>query len=589
MATFNVSSAAQLAAALASAHAGDTILLAGGNYGDVTISKVSFSSQVTIESADPSNPAVFRSLAVSSSHFLTFQDVEVHYTPTSTTIASDSAVKITNCSDIILLHSDLQGGLSVNGVPQTASALDSTQDVIGMPAARAMTISGSSNIQILSNEIATFDRGIVLSNVTGLNISGNEIHDLRRTPIDGGNVSQTLIADNYIHDITPWNWGAGDHADFIHIWTVPTAQTGPSAGLIIKDNYLAQGSGTAVLGIYLDDNNNGLGFTGAQIVDNVIYNGNAQGLRLERVMNSTVDGNVLVQSSGALKVGPGILTAGDTTGLTISHNILSGLDLGHLTGDARGNVLVQDVDPSLPHYDGMVEGSPLSWAQAMQLRHDYTGASYVGTSVPGTGAGIQENSGGAGNIGGSTAGGTNSSGTTTGSTDTGGTSTGSTGTGGTTTGSTDTGGTGSGTTATTGTSTASTGGTSSGSTPSGGDAPKHFPSLETRILVHQAATAADYGMASPAASTTTATTPTGNGSITTSQSASEQFVWKASSLSTSTGDQPAHATAAQVPEQVLTTVQQAVAPAAHEWNFQVAILPHDLSGVHQMHFDQLFS
>ena len=37
MATFNVSTAAQLSAALASAHAGDTILLAGGSYGDFAI------------------------------------------------------------------------------------------------------------------------------------------------------------------------------------------------------------------------------------------------------------------------------------------------------------------------------------------------------------------------------------------------------------------------------------------------------------------------------------------------------------------------------------------------------------------------
>ena len=62
MATITVSNAAQLSAALSSAHAGDTILLAGGNYGDFSISNLSFSSQVTIESADPTNPAVFRSL-----------------------------------------------------------------------------------------------------------------------------------------------------------------------------------------------------------------------------------------------------------------------------------------------------------------------------------------------------------------------------------------------------------------------------------------------------------------------------------------------------------------------------------------------
>ena len=547
MATFNVSTAAQLSAALASAHAGDTILLAGGSYGDFAIANLSFSSQVTIESADPTHPAVFSTISMNAVHGLTFENIEVHFVPNATTVAFDSAVKITNSSDIAFVHSDIIGGPAVNGVPETATTLDSTQNVIGMPAGRAMTISNSSNIQILENEISTFDRGIVLDNVTGLNIIGNEIHDMRRTPIDGGDVSKSVIADNYIHDINPWHWGSGDHADFIHIWTVPTEQTGPSDGLVIKDNYLAQGSGTAVLGIYLDDNNNGLGFTNAQIVDNVIYNGNAQGLRLESVMNSTVDGNVLIQSSGILKVGPGIITAGSTEGLSITHNVISGLDLSHLTGDSRGNILVQDTDPSLPHYDGMVEGSALTWAQAMELRQHLTGEAFTGTTIPGAGAGIQTSS--------------------------------------------DTGTTGGGGTTTTGSSAGADAGSST-STPVW-----HIPDHESKTAVPQVAQSAGVTTTTETATTETGTTGTATSSSNAAHdsgagffsSSSDQFVFHSMSIGSSGVDGSTHSQSIETAQAPVTNVQESASPADLHGSFDMSFAVHDIFGLHQMHVDQLFS
>lgn len=430
MATITVSTSGQLQTALSSAHAGDTILLAAGSYGDFAVTNLSFSSQVTIESADPTHPAEFRTICISGSQGLTFENLNVHFTPNATTVAWNSAIEIQSSSSIIFSHNEIVGGPSVNGVLPTATTLDSTQDVIGLPAARAATIAHSTGVQFVDNEINTFDRGIVLQDVTGVTITGNDIHDLRRTPIDGGDVSQTVISGNYLHDLHPWNWGSGDHADFIHIWTVPTSQTGASSGLVISDNYLAQGSGTSVLGIYLDDNSNGLGFTNTQITGNVIYNGNAQGFRLENTVNSTVDGNVLLESSGELKSGPTIVVRDDATGLSITHNIISGLDRTGLTGDSRGNVLVQSVDSALANFSGILEGTPLTWLEAMQIRQHLTGLTTTFSIAPGSDSGIDLTV---------TTSTTDTTGTTSGTT-TGGTTTGSTG-GTTTSSGGDTGGT----------------------------------------------------------------------------------------------------------------------------------------------------
>ena len=395
MPTYTVSNAAELLSALSKAQAGDSILLNGGSYGDVTFGKLAFASDVVIKSADPGDPAVFRSILVTGSSGLAFQNVAVQFTPTATTLSYDSAVKIASSSNISFEGVTVTGGPAVNGVdPLTAIALDSTGNVLGYPCARGFFVTGSSDVSIVNAEISLFHRGIVLSDVSGITIRGNEIHDVRSVAINGADISNAVIENNYLHDINPWKYGlGGDHGDFIHLWTAPATQTSASTNIIIRDNYLAQGNGTATLGIYLDDNDNGLGFTGVQITGNLIYNGDHQGLRLENVHDSLVDSNILLQSSGELKKGPGIVLQGDTSGLTITNNAISGLDLGALTGDSRGNVLVQSIDATKANFSGNLAGDTLSWLEAHTIWSTFTGHDYLLTETPGAHAGLPDNSG----------------------------------------------------------------------------------------------------------------------------------------------------------------------------------------------------
>src|SRR5262249_34324176 len=67
-----VSSTSALIAALKAAHPGDTIKLAAGTYSSVVIQKLSFSSPVTITSADSNHPAVLTGLNVVGSNGLKF-------------------------------------------------------------------------------------------------------------------------------------------------------------------------------------------------------------------------------------------------------------------------------------------------------------------------------------------------------------------------------------------------------------------------------------------------------------------------------------------------------------------------------------
>ena len=64
MTEFIVANATELYDALSSAEGGDRIVLAGGDYGSLDFRGVTFSSDVTIVSADPDDPAIVRELYV---------------------------------------------------------------------------------------------------------------------------------------------------------------------------------------------------------------------------------------------------------------------------------------------------------------------------------------------------------------------------------------------------------------------------------------------------------------------------------------------------------------------------------------------
>ena len=349
--TIVVHSALELTKALSVATAGSTIALAAGNYGDVTISNLNFAQNVVITSLDPSHLAEFGSLRVMSTHGITLDHVAVKFVPTATTVHFSSAVIVSDSSSFSMTNSVLHGGPAVNGVPFTATVLDATGNVLGLPAARAITITRSTGITIDHNDISTFHKGIVLSSVDGISIASNEIHNLRTTPISGAVVSNATVTANHLHDSTPWNFGgAGDHGDYIHFWTLAGAQTGPSDNIVITDNFLDQGTHDPMLGIYLDDNQQSIGFTHVVISNNVISNSNAQAIRLEDV-TGRVSNNTLIQPRATdYHDAPGVVIAANSH-VTLTDNMLSRITIypGSIVAQS-GNMMITRLDPTSDGY-----------------------------------------------------------------------------------------------------------------------------------------------------------------------------------------------------------------------------------------------
>ena len=315
-----VSSAEQLTSALNSAKSGDIITLAGGDYGNISLTGKVFAESLTIKSADSNNPASFGSLTIKGSENIVVSGVNVDFVPTAATMSFSSAVLIDHSKGITFERGLIEGGPAVSGVAIDATTVDSTGNVIGLPTGRGITIQGSSNVTITQSDISQFLRGIAIGDSEKITISDNEIHHLRKTAIVGG-ADDLVIEGNYLHSASPWKLGTagGDHADFIALWTDPN-QGAPTTNVTIKDNVLDQGDGTSVLGMWLQGD--AAGFANVVIQGNAILGGDTQGIMMSNTVGGVVKDNVLVQTTSYEKA-PGIILLEGAKNILVSENIAS--------------------------------------------------------------------------------------------------------------------------------------------------------------------------------------------------------------------------------------------------------------------------
>jgi hypothetical protein len=172
-------------------------------------------------------------------------------------------------------------------------------DVIGYPTGGGVSATLFSNLTVQGNEVWNCDKGVGFATGQHLKIVANHIHDVRTSPIVGASLSDVLVERNWLATSNPFNPnndGNGDHSDFIHFWTVKGK--GSFDSLTIHGNLIDQGSGTAILGIHLDDQKTGLGFTHLNVDSNVIILANTQAIRIE-------NGHGAISNNRMFQPGPG--------------------------------------------------------------------------------------------------------------------------------------------------------------------------------------------------------------------------------------------------------------------------------------------
>lgn len=247
-----VGSIAALTAALATAQGGDTILLASGDYGRLSITNMRFSSAVTIASETPNAPASITGLSISGSNGLVFRSLDFVADPAMGGIPLYIKTSQNLTFDRVYVHGSLDGtpGNDAGGLYFTLS----------------------SNITITNSEFEELHWGINHDDSNGLTIRGNTFHDIRMDGIRGGGSSNVTITGNSFKDFYPL---AGDHYDAIQFWTTNT--TASVSNIQVTDNIIIRGNGSPPQGVFLRDETGNLPYQNVTISGNLIvgalYNG----------------------------------------------------------------------------------------------------------------------------------------------------------------------------------------------------------------------------------------------------------------------------------------------------------------------------
>jgi Ca2+-binding RTX toxin-like protein len=264
-----VTSAAGLTAALKTAVAGETIQLAAGNYGTITISNINIAGNVTITSENAGNPAVLTGLSVSNSSDLTFTNLHM-------SIASSSAyypVMVKGSSNIAF------SGLNVAG--SETNSISS-----------GMLIQNSADVSVTGSNFHQMANGIVESGNTGLTIAGNTFTGMLADGVDNSQSTNVNISNNVFTNFTP---EAGAHPDAIQFWTSGTTKA--SSDITISGNTISAGSGGATQGIFLTDQVGNLPYQNVTISNNTITNEIYNGIVVQHANNVDVANNNVVSGS----------------------------------------------------------------------------------------------------------------------------------------------------------------------------------------------------------------------------------------------------------------------------------------------------
>jgi len=362
MTTITVSSLQGLYSALAKAKGGETIALAGGDYGKMLLAAksgfdITFPSNVTITSANPNNPAVFSGIDIRGAANLTFDGMVFDYTFAPGDKIYSRPFSVSGGENITIRNSTFDGDV--------ARGVSSVDDGYGF--AIGLSVRGTSNVIIDGNEFSNFHRGMSITESRNITVTDNDLHSLRSDGMNFAEVTKVRIEGNYIHDFRGSPTSA-DHCDMIQFWTNGTDS--PSTNILIRGNVLDIGNGTATQSIFMRNDQVDLGLAGPEmfyrnvtIEQNVITNGHLHGIAVGETAGLIIRQNSVLHADGGAADGtddsveiPQISVADTSTGVAIIGNVTSAIAgvAGQADWTIRQNAFVQDQNPLRPGYYGDV-------------------------------------------------------------------------------------------------------------------------------------------------------------------------------------------------------------------------------------------
>ncbi|MBL4813138.1 MAG: right-handed parallel beta-helix repeat-containing protein [Rhodobacteraceae bacterium] len=360
--TITVSTLDELYEALGSATGGETILLEGGDYGDLFLGPssgfdIAFPENVTIASADPQNPAVFSSVDVRDASNLTFDGIMFDYTFEEGDELFYRPFSFSGCDNLTIKNSTFDGDVA-EGV---------SEDADGYGYASGLSVRFSTGVVVEDNEVYGFYKGVIVTESDDVLVAGNDVHTIRMDGMNFAEVSNIVIENNYIHDFAG-SPTSGDHCDMIQFFTSGTDV--PSTNITISGNHLDIGEGTFTQSIFMRNEEVDNGRAGEEmfyqnvvIEDNVIVNGHRHGITVGETDGLTISNNSVLHDDGNAQDGldgsveiPRINLSESSKDVTVTDNIVSeiaGYD-GQSGWTISGNAFVQDQDANEAGYYGDV-------------------------------------------------------------------------------------------------------------------------------------------------------------------------------------------------------------------------------------------
>lgn len=295
---------------MTSAHDGDTISLASGEYTLEKLQNLTFAKGVTVTSADPTHKAIIDGIYLQDSSGLTFNDLEVKVDP-----RQQVGVIVQGGGNVTLENLDIHGTGVGNGL--------------------GIRLGTVSNVTVANNEIHGTDGGITASYSTGVSILSNRVHDIESDGFQSLASSNETISGNYFTNFFP---AAGDHSDAMQFIGVGAAAQ--NKNITITNNTYFRGTGAAnTQGIFMgNEGGAGANYENVVVSGNTIIGGVYQGIMVSAADHLTLTHNTV---EGYTDQGSWILIS-NSTNASETNNIATAFNPGSNNTDlvTSGNVTI---------------------------------------------------------------------------------------------------------------------------------------------------------------------------------------------------------------------------------------------------------
>ena len=362
-----------LEGAIRAAAPGTVLRLAPGEYGRLAMQGGGGTkgAPLTLTAADPAAPPRFDRMDLRQVAYLTLDGLDLEYRFARGDKLTLRPFTVLGATGLTLRRLRIDGDR-----PTGVSPVDD-----GFGTGFGLSLRDGTDLLVEDCEIADFFVGLHASRSRGVAVVGCNLHTLRMDGLKFTEIEGLRIEGNRIHDFNR-SLDSQDHSDMIQIFTEGT--TRPSRDVLIRNNLLSSGAGWFTQSIWMRNEvvSNGqagpeMFYRNVTIEENVIANAHVNGIYVGEAAGVAIRRNTVIRNArSAGKRGrrggpdqqnnlvlwtPIIRVAERSTDVTIEANVTGGIkaDAGQPGWRVAGNVVVQDQSSIRPGYYGTVfDGDP---------------------------------------------------------------------------------------------------------------------------------------------------------------------------------------------------------------------------------------